>query len=169
MVDNQFSRICKTALENGGAIVGKHLCSVGSSILNYNECTRLILDIGGQLESLRENGLGLLYLTADDITITSDGSYLLTPSENPLSCDKSGMLLIDTPFTYNEDTMAPELKEIDTLPSKVYYTSVYYSLKPLVLKLIGIERVKKLYPTKLYYLIERCSVDDPKNRFFIFV
>lgn len=166
---DHFNSICITALENGGAIVGKHLCSLTSSRLNYGECTRMILDIGGQIESLRENGLGILYLTTDDITATSDGSYVLTPSENPLSCDERGMLLIDRPFIYNEDTMAPELKHINILPSNVYYTSVYYSLKTLVLKVLGIETIEKIYPTKLYYLIQRCLIDDPKNRIFIFV
>ena len=166
---DEFNRICKDALENGGAIVGKHMCSASSSRLNYSQCTRMILDIGSQLESLRENGLGLLYLTTDDITITSDGSYLLTPLEDPLLCDETGLVLIDRPFTYNETTMAPELNHINTLPAKVYYTCVYYSLKHIVLHMLGIDSIRKLYPTKLFYLIERCSVIEPKERFFIFV
>lgn len=164
-----FSRICKDALENGGAILGEDMCSVSSSILDYTQCSRMILDIGSQIESLRENGLGLLYISSDDITVTSDGSYILTPLDNPFTCDERGMLLIDRPFTYNKDTMAPELKDINTLPSKVFYTSVYYSLKNLVLKVIGIDSLKNLFPTKLYYLIERCSVVEPKDRIFIFV
>ena len=164
-----FSSICRDVLENGGAVVGKHTCSVASSKLDYQQCTRMILDIGGQIESLRENGFGLIYLSADDITVTSDGSYILTPIEDPLSCDKNGMLLIDMPFTYNKDTMAPELEQIRALPSKVFYTSVYYSLKSLVLKVMGLDDLQALFPTKLFYLIERSSDNDPKHRFFIFV
>jgi len=34
---------------------------------------------------------------------------------------------------------------------------------------MGIDDIQSLFPTKLFYLIERCSVDDPKNRIFIFV
>ena len=164
-----FSSICKEFLESGGAMVSKHLCSVADSKLDYQQCTRMILDIGGQIESLRENGLGLLYITTDDITITSDGSYILTPLEDPMLCDDKGMLLIDRPYTYDKDIMAPELKEINRLPSKVFYTSVYYSLKPLVLKVMGLTDLRQLSPTKLFYLIERCSVDVPEKRNFIFV
>lgn len=164
-----FSSICRDVLENGGAVVGNRTCSVANSTLDYTQCTRMILDIGGQIEALRENGFGLLYLSVDDITITRDGSYLLTPLEDPVSCDENGILLIDRPFIYNKDTMAPELKRIHALPSKVFYTSVYYSLKSIVLKVMGIDDIQSLFPTKLFYLIERCSVDDPKNRIFIFV
>ena len=166
---NVFNRICTESLENGGANVGKHMCIASNSVLDYNECTRLILDIGGQIEILKENGFGLLCITPDDISITRDGSYILTPVENPLSCDEDGMLSIERPFTYNENTMAPELKDIDTLPSKAFYTSVYYSLKYVAFKMLGIDSLKKLYPSKLFYLLERCSVDDPKDRIFIFV
>ena len=169
MTEDIFNRICKESLENGGASVGKHICTVSNTLLDYNKCTRLILDIGGQIESLRENGLGLLYITSDDISITSDGSYILTPVENPLSCDEKGMMLVDRPFIFNKHTMAPELIHIKQLPSKVFYTSSYYSLKPLALKLLGIDTITKLYPTKLFHLIERCSVDDPNGRIFIFV
>ena len=164
-----FNSICQEVLENGGATIGKHMCSVANSKLDYRQCTRMILDIGGQIEALRENGFGLLYLSSDDITITSDGSYILTPIEDPVSCDETGMLLIDRPFVYNKDTMAPELKRIRVLPSNVFYTSAYYSLAPLVLKVMGLDNLQSLFPTKLFYLIERCSHDDPKNRFFIFV
>ena len=164
-----FNSICRDVLENGGAVIGNRTCSVANSTLDYTQCTRMILDIGGQIEALRENGFGLLYLSVDDITITRDGSYLLTPLEDPVSCDENGILLIDRPFIYNKDTMAPELKRIHALPSKVFYTSVYYSLKSIVLKVMGIDDIQSLFPTKLFYLIERCSVDDPKNRIFIFV
>ena len=164
-----FSSICEDVLERGGATIGKHMCSVANSKLNYQQCTRMILDIGGQIEALRENGFGLLHLSSDDVTITSDGSYILTPLEDPSPCDEAGMLLIDRPFVYNKATMAPELKRIRVLPSRVFYTSAYYSLKPLVLKVLGVDDLQSLFPTKLFYLIERCSHDDPKNRFFIFV
>ena len=164
-----FRSICEEVLENGGAMLGKHMCSVANSKLDYQQCTRMILDIGGQIEALRENGFGLLYISSDDITITSDGSYILTPVEDPVSCDDTGMLLIDRPYVYNKTSMAPELKGIHVLPSKVFYTSVYYSLKPLVLKVMGLDELQSLFPTKLFYLIERCSHDNPKNRFFIFV
>lgn len=156
-------------LEQGGAQIGGRLRKLHHHNLEYHECTRMILDIGSQIETLRLNGWGLLYISAKDITITTDGSYLLTPEMDLFSCDEDGMILIDRPFTYDKTYMAPELKSITTLPSKVSYTSVYFSLKPLVLEVLGVDTLARIYPTKLFFLIERCSADDPKERRFLFI
>lgn len=163
------TEIMITALENGGTQIGGKLHRLNNHTLEYHDCTRMILDIGSQIEILRENGWGVLYISAKDITVTSDGSYMLTPMTDLFSCDEKGMILIDRPFKYDETYMAPELKPIDTLPSKVYYTSAYFSLKSLVLKVLGIDTLFRIYPTKLYFLIERCSCEDPQDRIFLFI
>lgn len=137
--------------------------------LEYHECTRMLLDIGSQIETLKENGLGLLYISTRDISIAADGTYIVTPTTELFSCDENGMILIDRPYTYNNTYMAPELKDISTLPSKVYYTSVYFSLKQMTLDVLGIDTISRIYPTKLYFLIERCSAEDPKERLFLFI
>lgn len=137
--------------------------------LEYHECTRMLLDIGSQIEILKENGWGVLYLSVRDISIANDGTYIITPTMELFSCDEKGMILLDRPFTYHKTYMAPELKDITTLPSKVYYTCVYFSLKQLALDVLGIDTISRIYPTKLYFLIERCSEEDPKERFFIFI
>lgn len=137
--------------------------------LEYHECTRMLLDIGSQIEILKENGWGVLYLSVRDISIANDGTYIITPTMELFSCDEKGMILLDRPFTYHKTYMAPELKDISTLPSKVYYTCVYFSLKQLALDVLGIDTISRIYPTKLYFLIERCSEEDPKERFFIFI
>lgn len=156
-------------LEQGGAQIGGRLRKLHHHKLEYHECTRMILDIGSQVETLRLNGWGLLYISAKDITITTDGSYLLTPEMDLFSCDEDGMILIDRPFTHDKTYMSPELKAVTTLPSKVLYTSVYFSLKPLVLEVLGVDTLARIYPTKLFFLIERCSADNPKERRFLFI
>lgn len=137
--------------------------------LEYHECTRMLLDIGSQIEILKENGWGVLYLSVRDISIANDGTYIITPTMELFSCDEKGMILLDRPFTYHKTYMAPELKDITTLPSKVYYTCVYFSLKQLALDVLGIDTISRIYPTKLYFLIERCSEEDPKERIFLFI
>lgn len=137
--------------------------------LEYHECTRMLLDIGSQIEILKENGWGVLYLSVRDISIANDGTYIITPTMELFSCDEKGMILLDRPFTYHKTYMAPELKDISTLPSKVYYTCVYFSLKQLALDVLGIDTISRIYPTKLYFLIERCSEEDPKERIFLFI
>ena len=157
------------AIKTGGAIVGAKPTKLEEISLDYEQCTRMILDIGRQLEILRENGLGILYLSLEDITAMKDGSYLLTPKIDPFSCDEQGMIMIDRPFIYNAANMSPELKTITCLPSYVFYTCAYFSLKNIVVKSMAIANIQNIYPSKLYFLIERCSDNDPRNRVFLFV
>jgi hypothetical protein len=164
-----LEKILISAISTGGAIVGEKTISIEESSLDYEQCTRMILDIGSQIEILRENGLGILYLSLEDITAMKDGSYLLTPKIDPFSCDEKGMILIDRPFIYNSKIMAPELKTINCLPSNVFYTSSYYSLKNIVVKSMKIDNIQNIYPSKLFFLIERCSDENPTNRVFLFV
>lgn len=159
----------KLSISKGGAIVGEKTARLTEASLDYEQCTRMILDIGSQLEILRENGLGLLHISLDDITVMKDGSYLLTPKIDPFSCDDQGSLMIDRPFIYNPTTMAPELKTITCLPSYVFYTCAYFSLKSIVIKAMTIVNIQNIYPSKLFFLIERCSDIDPRNRVFLFV
>lgn len=140
-----------------------------SENIDYHECTKIILEIGAEIETLKEKGWALLCISREDISKTTEGSYILTPSMDLFSCDDNGMILIDRPYTYDGTYMAPELKYITTLPSKVYYTSVYFSLKQLTLDVLGVDTLTCIYPTKLYFLIERCSTEDPKERIFIFI
>lgn len=166
---SNFENLLISTLKYGGAIVGEKTTKLLESSLDYEQCTRMILDIGGQIEILKENGLGLLYLNIEDITAMKDGSYLMTPKNDPFFCDDKGMLLIDRPFIYNSKSMAPELKMIHSLPHTIFYTCVYFSLKNIVVKAMKINNIQDIYPTKLFFLIERCSDDDPDNRVFLFV
>jgi hypothetical protein len=157
-------------LEQGGAQVGGRIHTLKEDTkLKYHECVRMMLDLGSQIETLKEHGWGLLYIDRQDITVTVDGSYILTPVEDLFSCDDRGRILIDRPFTYEETKMAPELKDITTLPSHVYYTCIYYSLKQLMLNVMGLDSIRQLYPTKLYFLMERCGELNPSDRIFVFI
>ena len=145
----------------GGAKVGavkRTLCDI--KLLPYNECLRMVLDIGAQIEALKENGYGIFHLTSKDIVQTIDGSFMISNKENILQCDEHGIMPVPHAFKFIEG-MAPEL---NSKPMTISYTAAYFSLRS-----IACGDLKRLYPTKLYFLLERCSHDDPTKRVFIFI
>jgi hypothetical protein len=97
-------------------------------------------------------------------------------------------VLISYPFTCDDFFMAPELYCIKEIPSFVSYKVSYFSLGYLILyTLLGDnidsdredlqekDKIKKhldsliIKNTKLYWLLERCLVEEPKNRSILFI
>jgi hypothetical protein len=99
-------------------------------------------------------------------------------------------LLITFPFTREDFFWAPELLQIKELPSYVHYKVSYFSFGYLLLHgLLGEcdfidlneevklrqNKLKQLLNalfiknTKVYWLLERCLVEEPKNRTILFV
>ena len=154
---------------NGNSINASTKKTELSITLDYEQCMRLILDIGAQIESLKDNGVGILFINKKDIFQLSTGGYLLRSDILSFKCDESGKIKIDKPFDNSIPGIAPELKDISEIPSLVSYNVAYFSLKQLVLEIMELETIKQLEPTKLYYLIERCSQENPSNRVFVLI
>jgi hypothetical protein len=94
---------------------------------------------------------------------------------------------ISYPFTRDDFFMAPELYCIKEIPSFLNYKVSYFSLGCLILfgllgdddfikeKCVeGLQQIKKhldsliIKNTKLYWLLERCLVEEPRNRSILF-
>jgi hypothetical protein len=94
---------------------------------------------------------------------------------------------ISYPFTRDDFFMAPELYCIKEIPSFLNYKVSYFSLGCLILfGLLGdddfikedcvedLQQIKKhldsliIKNTKLYWLLERCLVEEPTNRSILF-
>jgi hypothetical protein len=95
-------------------------------------------------------------------------------------------VLIKFPFGKNDFFWAPELSLIKEIPSFVNYKVSYYSLGYLILyTLLGDDNFIKddgeeimikdklstitIKNTKLYWLLERCLIEEPKNRSILFI
>ena len=96
-------------------------------------------------------------------------------------------MTISYPFTRDDFFMAPELYCIKEIPSFLNYKVSYFSLGCLILfGLLGdddfikedcvedLQQIKKhldsliIKNTKLYWLLERCLVEEPTNRSILF-
>ncbi len=102
--------------------------------------------------------------------------------------DNDYNVLISYPFTCDDFFMAPELYCIKEIPSFVSYKVSYFSLGYLILyTLLGDnidsdredlqekDKIKNhldsliIKNTKLYWLLERCLVEEPTNRSILFI
>lgn len=102
---------------------------------------------------------------------------------------KDDMLQISYPFTSNDFFVSPEMLNINNLPSYVHYKTCYFSLACLIiyalmsnedfykdyLKNQQIDKIKEhlnshsIKGTKLYWLLSRCLVEEPKNRSILLI
>lgn len=137
--------------------------------MDYNTCIRMIFFLVQHIETLKSEGHGVLSIHVSEVLENADGDFILKPKEDYLKCDPDGYLFLDRPFTFEDAYMAPELKTIAQLPVKLYYTCALYSLQYLALTVLQQSEISSLYPTKLYYVLERTSVSKAEDRFFLFV
>jgi len=138
-----------------------------ADVMDYDEVSRLALDIGAQLEAAESEGKGYIRVGTDDIRKMDSGSYILV-NEEPYDI-VSGELKVTKPFSHTPD-MAPELASVSRLPASVTPSVGYYSLAKTVVGLLGIDGdMERLQPTKLYFLVKRATAEDPKDRYFVYI
>ena len=134
--------------------------------IKYDECLKVILEIGDQIELLNKHNIGFLFLTKKDIII-KDGKYFLNPKLETYPTNNN-VLEINKPFKFNK-FMAPELKDIQELQSNVSYNVAFYNLHNIAIELLGLDELTQLNPTKLYFLLKRCSSINPDYRVFLYI
>ena len=64
--------------------------------LKYDECLKVILEIGDQIELLNKHGIGFLFITKKDI-INKNGKYFLNPKLETYPTNNN-ILEINKPF-----------------------------------------------------------------------
>lgn len=143
-----------------------------NGVFTYGKVLRFIICMGLQLTALTKNNCGFIHITMDDIVVIDDDWFLITNFDNISLLTKDGKINITTPFSANKFT-APELMDIKTLPIDVEQTCSYYSIAIICLSLFGFEYNKenmdKLYPTPVYFFIERCLYEEPEKRAFLLI
>ena len=165
-----INQILVSTVNDSGSTVGDKIGNLSKKTISYDQCVRMILDIGAQIESLKESGYGTLSIDPSQVIETSSGAFILNiQRDSYYKCTPSGMLDLTRPFK-KSDNMAPEVLEIDSLPYETSYTAAFYSLGHLACDVLGIDRdISLLNPTKLYFLLERCMHIDPSLRTFLFI
>ena len=144
--------------------------------LGYHAAHRLAICMGIQLAALTELGHGLAFLDLSDVIVIDRDWFLLTNLSRAMPLVEGSMIKIVAPLPIAKNTssvIAPELASIKKLPIKVDQACGVYSIGSLCLLAMGlttsISSMSIIYPSPLYFLIERCIVKEPKDRIFLHV
>ena len=159
----------------------------GKKQLNMNETASLIVDLTTQLSYLLSISQTIIGYNSENIIVINGKTFAFLGSEL-LSKVEDNVALISYPFATTDFFVSPELLNVKELPSYIHYKTAYFSLGCLVLqallsddefysdylntKQINLDNVLKLHPikdTKLYWLLSRCLVDEPKKRSILLI
>ena len=163
--------------------------------LTYNLVLKMTHNLVTQLNYLiTQFSKTFLGFSPKNLIVIDKSKFVYLCDEFLLDIIKNGengeKLLIKSPFTRDDFFFSPELLSVKEIPSFVNYKVSYFSLSLLILyTLLGDDvesdsdseelsekdkinhRMKTLIikNTKLYWLLERCLVEEPKNRSILFI
>ena len=148
------------------------------AILPDKFATKFIYDIGCQLIFLKENRLGVKYLSPTDIVVINSTIFLFINPNMLFELLNKKHIAIDKPINsyeygiiernsvdLNSKFIAPELLENSDY---VYYTCSFYSFAKLFQTIFNLE-VDDLAATSVYYFLQRCLEKKTENRIFLYV
>lgn len=141
---------------------------------NHKTCEILMSNLVNLILYLEEQKYSLLTISISDIVVIDKLHFIYMNSNNivPIVSDH---ISITTPVE-KSDFLSPELKQLKSIPSNIYFTSCYYSLATLVFYALfkvnyttDTMELKKIYYSKLYFFLIRCLNLDPMKRKLIFI
>jgi len=140
--------------------------------------TKFIYDIGCQLLLLKDNKLGVKYISPSDIVIINSNIFLfINPnmlfellnkkhikSNKLVNSYEYGIIEKDS-VNMKSDFLAPEF----TMDYEyIYYTSSFYSFGKLFQSIFNL-KVEDVEATSVYYFLLRCMEKKPENRIFLYI
>lgn len=160
---------------------------VGKTRLSIPEVANIVRSLVQQLSYLiNKESSTIIGYNLEDILIINDETTAFLGSEFVANIDvDTNMAMISCPFSSNECFFSPEMLHIKEIPSFIHYKTSYFSLACVIVYLllgnddefyqeyvtnrqpkiiIDYLRVHPIKETKLYWLILRCLVEEPKNR-----
>jgi len=168
----------------------------GSPHLSINLAANMISNLSAQLSHLiTKESQTIIGYAPENIIVINDNTFAFLDSELVAEIDPVGkeMATISCPFKVTDFFASPEILKIKELPSHVHYKTSYFSLGCLLLyaltegrlegedfykeylKELKCEKIHEYLTrlhfknTKLYWLLSRCLVEEPKKRSILFI
>ena len=154
----------KIIINNGQPLIKR----LENKPLDYYEALRLAICIGINLASLASYDQSILFLSLDDIYIIDEDWYILSSFDKLVTIIDKNTVELNTPISFN-GSLSPELQDVKSLPFKTNISSVYYSLAALIMQALELDDLSPLAGSKLYFFLERCLVENPEERYFLFI
>jgi len=163
---------------------------IGKKNLRIEDIAQLISSLSVQLNYLiSQESHTIIGYNHENIIVINDTTFVFFCSEL-ISKVEDDMALISYPFSKEDFYVSPELLNLNELPSYIHYKTGYFSLGCLILYAlltdnefynkylkeesteINIETILNLHPiknTKLYWLLSRCLIKEPKERSILLI
>ncbi len=163
----------------------------GKKSLLISDVAKMIRSLVQQLSFLLEKTSStILGYNPENIIVINDTTFAFLGSELVANFDVvTEEAMICCPFSPKDFFFSPEIFKIDELPAFVNYKISYFSLACLIIYVIlGDDEFYREYlrhksplkileelnnnlvkDTKIYWLLSRCLVEEPKNRSIIFI
>tara|TARA_B100000902_G_scaffold385930_1_gene427911 strand:+ start:1670 stop:2227 length:558 start_codon:yes stop_codon:yes gene_type:complete len=154
----------KIVIDNGQTMIKR----LKNKPLDYYEALRLAMCIGINLASLVPLNKSILFLSLDDIYVIDQDWYILSSLEKLVPIISKNTVMLTRSISF-KGYLAPELKNIKSLPFKTNITSIYYSLAALIIEALAIDNLSPLAGSKLYFFLQRCFFINPEERYFLFI
>ena len=153
----------------------------GTTMFPHDTSLKMIYSLSTQLQYLlTKTNVCFFKYDPNNIIVIDDDIFVYVSNEDLVKREKDH-LCITMPFANNKnmDFLSPELYQLKSIPEKIHYKSIYYSLGLLVVSNIldeenyalGIDNILKdkileiaIGKTKLYYFLLRCLDNEITNR-----
>lgn len=142
--------------------------------MEYPEVETMAFHLSLQLNYLEEQGFTLLFWQPSDILILHDGAdkymYLLANLAQMVPLDKNNrnelVLIYPKVYPLPQERCAPELLKMNALPFRTHRSASYYSLALLCLLHLSLDQIQG---SRLFYFLERCLEEEPKERTLLYL
>jgi hypothetical protein len=151
--------------------------------MNFEKILCLLFSISKQMECLEQKGYTFYGLNLKDIIVINN-TYFFILNTNVLVPIEDSNISFYYPFEKPYFT-SPEILAIDTLPTKISFKSIYYSLGALIIFcLFDINILKgndflsdleidaillKIYGTKLFWCLKRTLMHNYSERHLLYI
>ena len=164
---------------------------IGKNTMLVSDVAKMIRSLVMQLSYLiNKTSSTILGYNPNDIIVINDEKFAFLGSEFVANFEEgTEEAIISCPFSPTDFFFSPEILKISELPSKIHYKTSYFSLACLIVNvMLGNTEFYKEYlrhrsiskildelnshfmkDTKIYWLLSRCLVEDPKDRSILLI
>jgi hypothetical protein len=149
---------------------------------NYQTVLQCLYDLTRQIEYLITKENKCFYqLDPEKIIIIDESKYIYvnTNKDDLIEIEEGENLVVYLPFQKNAFD-SPEVNQINQIPAKIHYKTLYYSLANFILFLLSNNdsteenqqnktKMKEIRGTKLFYFLQRCLQEEPTKRSLLFI
>jgi hypothetical protein len=164
----------------------------GAPNISVQISAKMIENLASQLNYIiTTHNESILGYNTENIIVIDDCKFLYLSHGNLSPINSKGIIRLTFPFSQNDFYMSPEQAKINELPSYIHFKTAYYSLAALIVDKLSIpnedifeeeeenktfhektiNQLERLFikDTKLYGVLKRSLVEEPKERSIIFI